>query len=219
MNRDRVGIIAILAGVGACAGGIAVYLRSRNSSLGRMVSQTKADGMTLTHYRSASMPIKERIGHIQDMVWAGVQDPRMRKLALKITKHCPSRDGDCEARAVFDYVYKNVRYTGDVAPVKMGRNGPVEGVDYFPSARRVLEFGAEDCDGHNITLATLLALNGITPRMRVTAPTKSAPFQHIYTVAGLPKNRPTSWKALDTTLPNPKYGYELAYGRKQDFPA
>jgi len=364
--------------------------------------------MTLTHYRSNNMPIEERVGYIQDMVWKSVQDPRFRKFALSVTKHCPSRDGECEAKAIFDYVYKNVRYTGDIAPVKMGRNGPVEGIDYFPSAKRVIEFGAEDClpagtlllteghkltpiediipgeriwglnewstvenawykgikpvdaiqlnngswfkataehkvyvaicdrhngrkpetqpcscpiaerrveriavselqpkmvmltpdripfgrncgewfvadhgglgknpvwrlairedvrsdgkaekllrvreilrnvgelpvydistsdhyvylpeadvtvsncDGHNIALATMLALNGITPLMRVTAPTKRGPDQHIYTVAKLPKSNPNRLVPMDTTLPNAKYGYELRYGRKRDFAA
>ena len=219
MDRNRAGIIAILAGAGIAVGGLVVYLRRKNGSLGRMVSQTKADGMTLTHYRSNNMPIEERVGYIQDMVWKSVQDPRFRKFALDITKNCASRDGDCEAKAIFDYVYKNIRYTGDIAPIKMGRNGPVEGIDYFPSAKRVVEFGAEDCDGHNILLASMLALNGISPRMRVTAPSRSGPFQHIYTIAGLPKTNPGKWVPLDTTLPNAKYGHELQYGRKRDFVA
>jgi len=183
------------------------------------VTQTKAGGMTLTHYRSSRMPIEERLGYIQDQVWKSVQDPRMRKLALKITKHCPSRDGQCEARAVFDYVYKNVRYTGDVAPIKMGREGPVEGVDLFQSARRVDEFGAGDCDDHSILSATLLALNGISPRLRVTAMSRFGPDEHIYTVAGLPKNNPDKWVALDTTLQRAAYGREAPYVRKRDFVA
>jgi hypothetical protein len=186
-----------------------------------VVGQTSADGMTMTHRRSANMPLEERVASIQDLIWKGVQDPRMRKLALQITKHCPERDGQCEAKAVYDYVKANVRYTGDVAPVKMGRNGPVEGVDLFQSGRRTLEFQGGDCDDHSTLGATLLAHNGITPLLRVTASTRNGEDEHIYVGAMLPKNASNpKFVALDTTLPGTdKFGVELSRGRTTDFPA
>jgi transglutaminase-like putative cysteine protease len=183
------------------------------------MGRTKKNGMVLTHYRDSKMPIEMRVGLIQDRVWESVRDPEMRKLALAITQKCPARDGECEARAIFDYVRRNVRYTGDVAPVKMGRNGPVEAIDYFQSAKRTLEFKGGDCDDHDTVSATLLALNGITPRLRVTAPRKHDIWRHIYTVAGLPKENPTKWIALDTTLDPAKFGKEAPYAKHKDFAA
>ncbi len=185
-----------------------------------VVGRTEQDGMKVEHRRSATMPIEERVASIQDLVWKGVQEPKMRKLALEITRHCPERDGLCEAKAVYDYVKKRVRYTGDIAPVKMGRNGPVEGVDLFQRGDRTLEFGGGDCDDHSTLGATLLALNGIMPRLRVTASKRNGDDEHIYVGALLPKEKPSKFIALDTTLPGAnKFGIEYPAGRITDFPA
>jgi len=221
MDGKRLGIAAILAGGTIATVGIVLYVRSKKSGpFGLLQDQTQRGGMTLRHYRSRSMPIDERVGIIQDMVWKSVRDPRMRKIALEITRGCPARDGECEARKIHDFVKSNVRYTGDVAPIKMGRHGPVEGVDLFQSAYRTLEFKGGDCDDHSVLNATLLALNGISPKLRVTAPRRAgSTWQHIYAMAGLPKTNPSKWKALDTTLPTGKYGDEMHFGKGRDFVA
>jgi hypothetical protein len=66
----------------------------------------------------------------------------------------------------------------------------------------------------------LLAHNGITPRLRVTATERNGDDEHIYVVAGLPKTAPSKWLALDTTLPGmDRFGVEMPAGRVTDFPA
>lgn len=240
ITRKRLGVLMGLLGVGAAVGALVLVGRRQGKQVaGRlgflppkyrfvdrkypvapMVGRSEAGGMKVEHRRSAEMPIEERVASIQDLVWKGVQDPRMRKLALQVTKHCPERDGLCEARAVYAYVKKHVRYTGDVAPIKMGRNGPVEGVDLFQVGKRTLEFGGGDCDDQSILVATLLAHNGITPRLRVTASSRNGEDEHIYPLAGLPKTAPEKWVALDTTLPGSnEFGTEYPAGRITDFPA
>lgn len=240
-TRKKIGLVAGLLGVGTMVGAL-IYLARKQSGLAGpsngfgfppkyryvpgqarrapLIGESDAGGMKIQHRRSANMPIEERVASIQDMVWVGMQDPRMRKLALQITKHCPERDGMCEAKAIYQYVKANVRYTGDAAPVKMGRNGPVEGVDVFQSGKRTLEFQGGDCDDQTILASTLLAWNGITPRMRVTASSRNGEDEHIYPIAGLPKTAPSKWIALDTTLPGTnKFGVEMPAGRITDFPA
>lgn len=220
MTRKQAGIAALATGTALAITGLVLYIRRRSVGLGQIVSQNKSAGMTLTHYRDDRMPINQRVGIIQDLVWKSIQDPKMRKIALKVTKNCPARDGECEAKAIYKFVKDNVRYTGDIAMVKMGRNGPVEGVDLFQSAFRTLEFGGGDCDDHSVAIATLLALNGISPKLRVTAPKRpGSSWAHIYALAGLSKNQPTRWVAMDTTLPNGKMGSEVPYGKKRDFVA
>jgi len=179
-----------------------------------------SDGNMKTTLRaSEEMPIEERLASIQKLVHKSVQDPEMRKLALQITSRCPERDGQCEAKAVYDYVKQNVRYTGDVAPIRFP-NGEVEGIDLYQSARRTLEFGGGDCDDQSILVATLLALNGITPRLRVMKERKNEDWSHIYPLGGLPKTAPTNWVALDTTLPgNNEFGTEVPHADALDFPA
>lgn len=193
---------------------------TKRSAPAPLVGSFESGGMRTEHRRSAEMPIEERVASIQDLVYKGVQDPQMRKLALGITQHCPERDGLCEAKAVYDYVKGRVRYTGDIAPVKFGRNGPVEGIDLFQSPKRTIEFRGGDCDDHSGLAATLLALNGITPRLRVTAESRYGEDGHIYAIAGMPKNAPTKWLALDSTLPGSgNFGVEMPSGRITDFDA
>ena len=221
----------LLFGLGVAAIAGYLYYRKRAGGLGRTryvpgrVPQAPAidgysDGnMKTTTRASSDMPIEERLASIQDLVHKSVQDPEMRKLALQITSGCAERDGDCEARAVYDFVKSNVRYTGDIAPIAFP-NGDVEGIDLYQSARRTVEFGGGDCDDQSILIATLLALNGITPRLRVMKENKDDDWSHIFPLAGLPKTEPTEWTALDTTLPgNNKYGVEVPYAEALDFPA
>lgn len=168
---------------------------------------------------SQEMPIEERIASIQKLVEKSVMDPEMRKLAIRITRNCPERDGLCEAKAIYKYVKKNVRYTGDIASIKMS-NGETEGIDLYQSARRTLELGAGDCDDMSIVTSTLLASIGITPRLRVTAEDANSDWGHIYTTAQLPKFSPTYAVALDATLPGSnKFGVEMPAGKIQDFDA
>lgn len=229
----------VISGFALVAGAI-VYARSRRrerTALGDVQARIKHGNMTLTHHYDAEMPIQKRVGILQDLVWNGVRQPQMRELALAITgqgdrnvtvgkrkfrvrgANCPPRDGLCEAEAVYNWVRNNVRYTGDVAPVKMP-NGAVEGIDLFQSPLRTVEFGGEDCDGHSVLNATLLSLNGVPAKFRITAPGKTADWQHIYTLAGLAKTRPSKWIALDTTLPGQDmFGKEAPYGKHVDFVA
>ena len=225
MSRERWALAAIIGGAALAAAGTMVYISARRGSLagaglGRPMlrGRRKAGGMELKHYRGR-LPIGKRVKILQELTWDSVQDPRMRKLALEVTSACPARDGNCEARAVYDWVRKNVRYTGDVAPVKQGARGPYEGVDLFQSAYRTVEFGGGDCDDHAVLAATLLTLNGISAKFRVTGRAAKAEFSHIYTMAGLPKMGPSSWVAVDSTLPGENYGHEAPHGRKADFPA
>lgn len=246
LDGEKIGKWISLGGGALVVVGAAVFCLSRRrkaqagvgvsgEGLGLQAVKHKG-GMKLTHHRGP-MPIRKRIGYIQDMVWTSVQNPQMRQLALAITgngtrtvqvhdrtfqvqgANCPARDGECETRAIYEWVKKNVRYTGDVAPVKMGSKGPVEGVDLYQSADRSIQFGGGDCDDAAGVNATLLALNGIQAKLRVTAPTRLAEWAHIFSLAGLPKNKPTKWVAVDTTLPGNYYGVEAPNGRHVDFDA
>jgi hypothetical protein len=153
-----------LIGFGALIlGGYWYFHKRKYGSLGRarFVNQRYAEApevggysdgdMKTTLRASNDMPIEERVASIQALIHKSVQDPQMRKLALAITKNCPERDGTCEAEAVYQYVKKHVRYTGDIAPIKFP-NGEVEGIDLYQSARRTLEMKGGDC----LPLSTLV---------------------------------------------------------------
>ena len=235
MASSRLGWVLFAAGVGASITGAVLMYREHHenllagaNSLGRdvpklgpttpVVGETQAGGMVLQHRRSKNMPIDERVRNIQNLIWESVNDPRMIKLAREITRNAPERDGEAEAREIYMAVKARVRYTGDVAPVRMP-DGKVEAIDLYQSAWRTWEFGGGDCDDQSILVATLLSINGITAMLRVTATSKSADWSHIYPVALLPKFAPKKKLPVDTTLPgNKRFGYEVPFGKNLDFP-
>lgn len=223
MDGKKLGAVLVGTGIATVVVGLILKYRDGKSPQALLGSTTKTtkNGMTLTHYRGR-IPIKKRIGLLQDLVYKSVQDPRMRQIALDATKNCKARDGECETRAVYNAIKNRVRYTGDVAPIKLGSSGPVEAVDFFQSAYRTWELQGGDCDDHSVLAATLLSLNGIQPKFKITSKTKSAgddDWSHIYVVAGLPKNTPEKWLAVDTTLPGSYFNVEAPYGKSKEFPA
>jgi transglutaminase-like putative cysteine protease len=227
-------IVGGLLGAAAIGAGFMIYQRSYGS-LGRVVDRKRKGGMTNVLHHDPIMPIEMRVKLIQRRVYEGVMDPQMRELALAITgdrdktvrvgrfdfdvkgARCKARDVNCEIRAVYNWVKNNIRYTGDVAPIVMP-NGEVDAIDYYSSGKRTVEIGGEDCDGHTILMATLLALNGVTSKMRITAPKGSLEWGHIYPIAGVDtKESPRRFIAVDTTLPNGTVGSEAPYSRNRDF--
>lgn len=230
VQTNRLMLLTGLTGVGLVIGGAILYRRQqKQGALGRLslkqvpeapvISERNAGGFRTQLRKADDMPIEQRLATIQRYVREGVQDGRMRKLALDITRNCPERDGLCEAKAIYDYVKQNVRYTGDIAPIAW-EDGTVEGVDLYQMGSRTLEFGGGDCDDQSILTATLLALNGITPRLRVMKERKRDDWSHIYPGALLPKFGGEKFIALDTTLPgNDKFGVEVPAADTLDFPA
>jgi hypothetical protein len=219
---EKIAIVSMIAGGIALAGGIAYYIyssRRRTSAvLGQVVNRVEAGGMTLEHHRDNDMTIEQRLKILQDLTWQSVQDPRSRKLSLEMTSKCPERDGECEARAIYNAIKGRVRYTGDLGAIRLP-DGAVEAVDLYQSAYRTWEFKGGDCDDVAILAATALALNGIQAKFRVTAPKSGGDFSHIYTLAGIPKLNPTRWVALDATLPgNDKFAVEAPASKIRDFP-
>jgi hypothetical protein len=214
-----VGIVAAVAGGALLVTGIVLLVRSRRRGLdgfGRpqLVAETRK-GSKMSRLYSGKLPTAERVALIQDLVFKSVKDPDVNRLGLQITHGCPARDKACEARAIDAWTRRNIRYTGDIGAIKLGRNGPVEPIDRYQTARRTIEAGGEDCDGHAALNAALLAVNGIEPRLRVTAETPGGEDGHIYAGALLGGR----FVALDTTLPNGRLGVEAPFARFRDFPA
>ncbi len=136
----------------------------------------------------------------------GILDPIMRRIGLMVTQHCPPRNDMCELQGIFDFVARNVRYTGDIATL-----------DTFQSALRTLQMGGGDCDDHSVLCVVLGMENGFTMKWRITSNT-GATWDHIYAMAGVPKHRPTRWVALDTTLGAGKFAVEPPRAKYKDFP-
>jgi transglutaminase-like putative cysteine protease len=209
-----------MLGTGAVvtAAGLYAYARSRRkTSSGEMlgrgsvpspVGRFTGDGYVLTTYRKKDLPIKERVAILQDLLHRDMKGPhlaKIRKLAMDITRPCEARDTDCESRAIYDWMRRNVRYTGDVAPHRLGRDGPVEGVDLFQSPYRTLfDFQAGDCDDFAGADCGLAVSIGIPCRWAITSPTADKSkddYTHILPEHGIPASKPSRYVAADSTLP------------------
>ena len=239
MKTETVVKLSGLLGVGLVVlGGVMYYRQRKRSQLGnyRQISGRFAEAPVIDQYHdsesdavstlraSENLGIEERIGSIQRMIEKSVMDPEMTKLAMRITAHCPERDGRCEAKAIYKWVKKHVRYTGDVAPIKMS-NGDVQGIDRYATARRTIEYGGGDCDDQVTVVSTLASSIGLLTRLRVTADCPDpaqCDDEHIYPVVGLPKfaDAPEEFVAVDTTLPgNYNFGVEAPAARVTDYDA
>jgi hypothetical protein len=152
--------------------------------------------------------LEDRVKLLQGLVWkkeGGLRDPEMRALGLAVTQHCPARDDMCELAAIFDFVVTHVRYTGDITTK-----------DTFQSALRTFQFGGGDCDDHSVANAVLAMENGFPMKWRITSNT-GATWDHIYAMAGVPKNSPRTWVALDTTLGKNRFNREPSFAKAKDF--
>jgi hypothetical protein len=75
-----------------------------------------------------------RVELLRKMMFEGIRDPVMRQVALAATHGCPWRDNLCELEAIWYFMQKNIRYTGDAY-----------GIDTYQSPRRTLQFRGGDC--------------------------------------------------------------------------
>jgi len=93
---------------------------------------------------------------------------------------------------------------------------------YLPEA----DVTVSNCDDQAVLAATLATLNGIPARLRISAPSRDErldDWSHVYAVFGLPKEVPTRWIVVDTTLGKTGleklFGIEAAHGKHMDFVA
>jgi hypothetical protein len=169
--------------------------------------------------------LDDRVKLLTRMVWLGAQavdpreppvgglrDPKMREIGLRATQSCPERNDMCELEAIYTFVtmtapdgHPNVRYTGDIA-LK----------DTYQTAYRTLQYRGGDCDDHAVLSAVLAMENGFQTRFRITSNT-GASWDHIYCMAGYPKNGPTRWIALDTTLGPRRFAKQPPEAKHRDF--
>lgn len=181
---------------------------------------TAVDGKVNTRYTAPNISINERVRQIQGQIWKGYNDPRMRQLALQLTANCGRDDGPCEIDTIFAAVKQRVRYVQDGGPVLDPKTGVVEPADIYTAPYQTWVSRGGDCGNQVSLVATMLALLGHEVRLRVTAPGKFGPHEHVYGVVGVnSKTQPTRWMAVDTTLPGPRMtaGGQARYGRALDY--
>jgi len=164
--------------------------------------------------------LDDRVKILRRMVWlgdqafnrrnapiGGLKDPRMRQIGLEVTSGVRARDDMGELAAIYEFVKRNVRYTGDITDK-----------DTFQTAWRTLQMAGGDCDDHSVENAVLAMENGFRCKFRITSNT-GASWDHIYCLAGVrSRMNPTQWIPLDTTLPGAnKFGVHPPMAKYKDF--
>lgn len=175
-------------------------------------------GATLRSHSVSTL--EDRVRLIRKLIWwgdaafdpriaptdgGGLRDPRMRAMGLEVTRGCPPRNDVCELEAVYEFVKRNVRYTGDITMK-----------DTYQSAWRTLQMAGGDCDDHVTACAVLAGENGFQAKARITSNTGDS-WDHIYCLAGVPKHAPRKWIVLDTTLPGNRFGQQPPFAKHRDF--
>lgn len=151
--------------------------------------------------------IEDRLHGVMEQMNRSIRDPYIRHIAAElVSKRCRSpntQTGDggwCyaeraywkEVLAVYNYVRAHVRYVRDI-----------HSIDTFQTARRTLQMRSGDCDDFAITLGALLMSVGFPVRTKTIQTTGAPDYNHIYLQVGLPPTKPTRWKTLDASTPNP----------------
>ena len=131
--------------------------------------------------------VREIARHVQ----ADLQRPGIRLLATEILRHIPSKDQEAEARAIYDYVSRSIRYQKD----------PI-GIETVQSPLVTLRLKAGDCDDHVALVAALALSVGIPARLRVVGYFKDE-MVHIFPELNI-NNR---WTVADTTEPGRGFGW------------
>lgn len=132
---------------------------------------------------------------IRSLVDQAIKDPYINRCAIQIlqTSNTPQYDPMAAARAIYEWVRRNIRYVPD----------PVEKETVRP-ANVILKVGAGDCDDINgVLIPSLLGTIGISSRgVTVAAAPESDDFSHIYAEALIG----SQWVPMDAARPQVVFG-------------
>lgn len=169
--------------------------------------------------------LDDRITYLQRLVDVGKRDPHVYAFARRaVSKKCGGawcineKDNLSEAKAIFGAVRgaktgdsgpdvesaknlfrqirRNVRYTSDIA-----------GVDTYQKPSHTLALKSGDCDDYSTLTCSALQSIGIPCRFKVIRTKGANDWNHIYPQAGFPRQNPTRWVSMDSSV-NMPFGWE-----------
>jgi Transglutaminase-like superfamily len=149
------------------------------------------------------------IDEMRRLIDHGMKDPVVHELAAEIIKAAGVRAFDWmgEARAVYNWVRANIRFTRDV-----------RGKETLHAAREIIRLGIGDCDDFTILICALMGTLGANCHIITVSSDPRAPeiFSHVYPIAKVGGR----WIAMDAARRDPAFGREPArYFRKREWDA
>jgi hypothetical protein len=171
------------------------------SSLG-LNHQTQTLSMSLAQGDAGTAATVQQMWRLID---DGVKDQFVNRKAIEIVRGVRQFDRAGEARAVYDWVRRNIRFTSDIA-----------GKETLRSPREILTVRAGDCDDFVILICSLLGTIGHKMRITTVAshPADPTVFTHVY-----PEDKMgQGWVALDAARRRPAIGKTPGYySRKRNW--
>ncbi len=153
---------------------------------------TTPDTTTLKGIPPGSAGTSATLKEMRALVASGKKEPAIRRLALSLIGHLPSKDFYNEIATLYQYVRDTVRYVHDI-----------HGVETLHSAVKVLEKSQGDCDDQCILLASLLESIGHPTRF-VAIGFLPGQFVHVYTET----KYGVQWVPLETTVAEATIGWK-----------
>lgn len=130
---------------------------------------------------------------MREMVNAAKVNPQIIAAAQSLVSALPPHDFDAEARTLFDYVAKRIRYVRDVA-----------NVETLTTPEYVLSRKCGDCDDKVMLLAALLESIGALTRFVIAGYSDNQNFEHVYLQVLIDNE----WKTLDPSVNGAAFGWE-----------
>jgi transglutaminase-like putative cysteine protease len=216
------GLAGIAMGLRSISGGLQQLDAARQERLGRLPSfgsrgrsaqkpsrrplgdifvDTPSGKIRLRTYNIRNLD--ERIKYLRKLAQAGKKDPQVYEFARRVVNgRCgpswciPEKDNVAEARALFNAIRKNVRYTSDIA-----------GIDSYQKPAHTLAMRSGDCDDYSVLACAAAGSIGIPCRFKVIRTQGAPTWNHIYAQLGFPRRMPRKWISFDASVPMP-FGWE-----------
>lgn len=131
---------------------------------------------------------KDTLTIMRSLVKRFKRDPMIREAAISLIAQVQPRNWAGEARAVFEYVRDQIRYTRDVNRVETLQTPPV-----------TMELEAGDCDDKSTLLAALLESVGHPSRFVAAGYQTPGRYSHVYVETKIGEQ----WVPLDATAAKP----------------
>lgn len=139
--------------------------------------------------------VVQTIRQMRRLIEQGKKDPAVHECAAWILRasRVPAYDWIGEARAIYEWVKRSIRFTRDVY-----------GKETLHSAPEILRLGIGDCDDFTILICSLLGTIGIKSRIVTVSNRGEDPeqFSHVYPEARVEDR----WIPLDAARRNPYFG-------------
>lgn len=137
--------------------------------------------------------VTQTLGQMRRLIEHGKKDPEIHELAARILRsaNVAPYDWEGEARAIFEWAKRNIRFTRDVY-----------GHETLHAAADILRLGIADCDDFTVLICSLLQTIGSRCRIVTIATTPDGEFCHVYPEAEVNGR----WIPLDCARREPFFG-------------